>query len=152
MARRLSERLDCVSGGPELLGEIFWEMNSEAQEAYLKILEKTDPGIAQEVRRKLISIDDVFALEPTSLRQVLWEAYRSGTDLVAVLGSRSKEEQTKALACLPSSLQRVLESDLSLNSSVADDGDRRVESEKRLLLAARRLLLRPSKSKQKIEV
>jgi flagellar motor switch protein FliG len=151
LVERLSSKTQCVSGGTDRLGEIIQEMDDDAQESYLKLLEKTDPKAGAKIRHSLIKIEDVFKLEPGLFRQILGEAYRNGINLASFLRTRSAEEQQKALSCMPMTVRRIVEADLRADVPAAGEPERQAEAAKRLLRTAKKTLSPAPKSQHKVE-
>ncbi len=63
-----------VTGGPGTLAEILNHTDRNMQEKLLESIEKTDPQLADEIRAKLFTFDDVMKLDDRSLQQIFRKA------------------------------------------------------------------------------
>ncbi|MBW2559662.1 MAG: flagellar motor switch protein FliG [Deltaproteobacteria bacterium] len=100
------------AGGVQVIAEILNRMSRESEKEILESLEEAEPDLATEIRNRMFTFDDIFALDGRNMRMLLEEVDRE--DLPRALKIVDDETKEKVFDNLSKRAAEMLREDISI--------------------------------------
>lgn len=100
------------AGGVQVIAEILNRMTRESEKGILESLDESDPELALDIRNRMFTFDDIFALDDRAMRILLEEVDRE--DLPRALKVIDDETKEKIFKNLSKRAAEMLREDISL--------------------------------------
>jgi hypothetical protein len=132
---KIRERVSFVVGGEEKLQTLLDEADPATQKSMLAALAQKDPALADRLRQKLFTLEDLGALDAPALTAIVRRINTRA--LAGVLHGVSPAVQEKILSSLPPGSANILREEISLARPLPPQ--RLAQEQKRILRHIRRL-------------